>query len=52
MQEAALILGALMRRYRFEAVEGHVPEPVARLTLRSETGIRLRVWRRDAGAGG
>lgn len=46
MQEATLILASLARRYRFEPVEGHVPEPVARLTLRSQNGIRLRVLRR------
>jgi cytochrome P450 len=57
MQEGVLLLAYLARHFRFEPVEGHVPVPVARLTLRSENGIRLRVFRRpvvvptSAGAG-
>jgi cytochrome P450 len=46
LQEAALIIAMLARRYRFAPVEGFAPEPVARLTVRSENGIRLRVFRR------
>lgn len=46
MQEAVLILAKLVRRYRFESV-GHTPEPVGRLTIRSENGIRLRISRRS-----
>ncbi|MCW0181641.1 cytochrome P450 [Zavarzinia sp.] len=49
-QEAALILASLVRRYRFETVPGHVPKPVARLTLRSENGVMLSLTRRDAPA--
>ncbi|PWR19728.1 cytochrome P450 [Zavarzinia compransoris] len=49
-QEAALILAMLIRRYRFETVEGHVPKPVARLTLRAENGVMLRLYRREAAA--
>lgn len=46
MQEAALVLAMLMRRYRFVPVPGQPPpEPAARLTLRSANGIRLRVTR-------
>ena len=45
-QEAMLLLASLVRRFRFEAVEGHVPKPVGRLTIRSENGIRLKIWRR------
>jgi cytochrome P450 len=48
MQEGILILAYLARRFRFEPVEGHVPKPIARLTLRSENGIRLRLFRRAA----
>lgn len=47
-QEAALILASLIRRYRFEPVEGQEPKPVARLTLRAENGIWLRIRRRGA----
>jgi cytochrome P450 len=48
-QEAALILATLAREFRFEPVPGHVPEPVGRLTIRAENGIRLRVYRRRGG---
>jgi cytochrome P450 len=46
MQEGTLILAWLARHFRFEPVEGHTPRPIARLTLRSENGIRLRVHKR------
>lgn len=46
MQEGILILACLARRFRFEPVAGHVPKPIARLTLRSQNGIRLKVTRR------
>lgn len=45
-QEATLILATLARDFRFEPVPGHVPEPVGRLTIRAENGIRLRVFQR------
>ena len=45
-QEAALVLGTLARSLRFEPVPGDVPEPVGRLTIRAENGIRLRVFHR------
>ncbi|HEV8691479.1 MAG TPA: cytochrome P450, partial [Ideonella sp.] len=48
-QEAALILATLAREFRFEPVPGHVPEPVGRLTIRAENGIRLRVFQRRGG---
>jgi cytochrome P450 len=50
MQEGILILAYLARHFRFEPVEGHTPKPIARLTLRSENGVRLRVFRRDPAA--
>ncbi|MYZ47924.1 cytochrome P450 [Propylenella binzhouense] len=50
MQEAVLIIAALCRDFRFAPVEGHVPEPIGRLTLRSANGIRLTVRRRDGAA--
>ena len=40
----------LVRRYRFEADDTHRPDPVARLTLRSDNGVRLRVTPRDGAA--
>jgi cytochrome P450 len=49
-QEAALVLAVLARQFRFEPVPGERPEPVGRLTIRAEHGIRLRVFPR-VGAG-
>jgi cytochrome P450 len=50
-QEAALILATLAREFRFEPVPGHVPEPVGRLTIRAENGIRLHVFQRRGDKG-
>ena len=44
-QEALLVLGQLVRRYCFAPVAGHVPQPSARLTLRSANGMALRLTR-------
>ena len=49
-QEAALILATLAREFRFEPVPGHVPEPVGRLTIRADNGLRLRVFQREGGS--
>jgi cytochrome P450 len=46
LQESAIILSMILRHYEILPVEGHVPKPVARLTLRSENGIRLRLKKR------
>lgn len=46
LQEATLILATLACHFRFEPVPGHVPEPVGRLTIRAENGIRLKVFAR------
>ncbi|SHE68237.1 Cytochrome P450 [Ruegeria intermedia] len=46
MVEGPLILSTLLRRYRFEPVEGRTPVPVAHLTVRSRHGIWLRVVER------
>ncbi|MGV3551405.1 cytochrome P450 [Rhizobium sp.] len=47
LQESAIILSMIARHYDITPVEGHVPKPVARLTLRSENGIRLRLRKRS-----
>ena len=47
LQEATLLLAMLAQRYRFEPVPGHVPEPVGRITVRSENGVQLRVFKRE-----
>ncbi|HSI49978.1 MAG TPA: cytochrome P450 [Ideonella sp.] len=49
LQEASLILAMLAREFRFEPVPGHVPQPVGRLTIRADNGIRLKVHRWQAG---
>jgi cytochrome P450 len=41
--EATAILATLLQRARFEPVEGHSPEPVARVTLMPKGGMPLRV---------
>jgi cytochrome P450 len=41
LQEAALLLSMLARRFEFHPAPGHPPRPVARLTLRSANGVRL-----------
>lgn len=47
-QESLLILAQLVRRYRIEPVAEHVPQPTARLTLRSANGMQLRLVRLDS----
>jgi cytochrome P450 len=44
-QESLLILAQIVRRYRLETVQGEEPRPVARLTLRAQGGIALRLRR-------
>ena len=46
LQEAVIILATIMRDWTVSPVDGHIPEPIARLTLRSENGIRLNLERR------
>jgi cytochrome P450 len=41
--EAAAILATLLQHARFALVEGHVPEPVARVTLMPKGGMPLKV---------
>jgi hypothetical protein len=40
LQEAALILASLVRRWHLDPVPGHVPMPVGRLTIRSANGVQ------------
>jgi cytochrome P450 len=49
MLEGTLMLAHLVRAFRFEAVEGRVPVPMAHLTVRAKDGIWLRVSRREGG---
>ena len=50
LQEATLILASLVRAFRLEAVAGHTPMPVGRLTIRSGNGVRLRIVQRGPGS--
>jgi len=45
MQEAVMVLALLVRRYRFDPLPDHTPEPVGRVTIRSGNGVRLRIRR-------
>jgi len=47
MVEGPLLLAQLCRAFRFEAIAGDVPVPVAHLTVRAKDGITLRVVRRE-----
>ena len=51
LQEAVLLIASIVRKYKVEPVEGHVPRPVGRLTIRSENGMLLKLTRRDRGDG-
>jgi len=46
LQEATIILSAILRRFRLELVPGQTIEPHARLTLRPRYGLKMRVWKR------
>jgi cytochrome P450 len=50
LQEAVLILSQLIERYEVLPCEGHVPQPVGRLTTRSENGIMVRLRKRSTEA--
>ncbi len=42
IQEAVIVLATLLKRFRFELVEGKPPKPVMILTLRPEGGVWLQ----------
>jgi cytochrome P450 len=47
IQEAMLILATLIREYRFELEEGFEPQPVGKITIRSENGLRVKMIKRN-----
>ncbi len=47
LQESSLILSTLVKHYRFDPLPGVTPDPVGRLTVRSENGMRLAVYKRS-----
>jgi cytochrome P450 len=46
LQEATLVLALLLREFSVAPLPGHAPMPVARLSLRSDVGVRLTLQRR------
>ncbi|MDF1816357.1 MAG: cytochrome P450 [Verrucomicrobiales bacterium] len=46
-QEAHLIIARVCQLFEIEPVQGLVPEPVSRLTLRSENGISVKLKKRS-----
>lgn len=42
IQEAVIVLATLLKRFRFDLVEGKPPKPVMILTLRPEGGVWLQ----------
>jgi cytochrome P450 len=46
MQEASIILAAILKHFRLELVPGHPVEPQARVTLRPKYGLKMRLFRR------
>ncbi|MBN2865030.1 MAG: cytochrome P450 [Thiotrichales bacterium] len=47
IQEAMLILATLIREYRFELEAGFEPQPVGKITIRSENGLRVKMIKRN-----
>ncbi|MEO5671325.1 MAG: cytochrome P450 [Ramlibacter sp.] len=47
LQEAALVISSMVREFRFSPVPGAQPQPVARLSLRSDIGVRVHLGRRS-----
>jgi cytochrome P450 len=48
MQEAIVVLAAIVRAVRLDLVEGHEVNPLQRITLRPEGGLPMRLTRRRA----
>ncbi len=46
MQEAMVVLAAITRRYGLELAPGHEVRPLARITLRPDGGLKMRLCRR------
>ncbi len=47
LQEAVLVLAVIVRDYKLEVLKGDEPMPLARATIRTYGGIRVRLTRRD-----
>ena len=46
LQEATLVLALILREFAVAPLAGHEPMPMARLSLRSDIGVRLKLQRR------
>ena len=46
MQEALIVLGQILKRFKLSLVPGHPVVPLARLTLRPQFGLKMTVERR------
>lgn len=46
-QEALLAIAGVVRAFRLAQMPGNTPEPISRLTLRSRSGVRVKLMRRD-----
>ena len=46
VQEALIVLGQILKRYRLSLVPGHPVMPLARLTLRPQFGLKMQLHRR------
>lgn len=47
LMEAALVLATIAQRFRFQLAPNHIVEPLASITLRPKTGIRVRLQTRN-----
>jgi cytochrome P450 len=47
MQEAVICLATMIQHWRFELVPGHPVMPLARITLRPQYGLKMRLHKRD-----
>lgn len=46
MQEAILILASIVRKYELTNVASHIPNPVGRVTIRPENGVKVIIKKR------
>lgn len=47
MQEAILILASIVKNFKIEKVENHIPRAVGRVTIRPENGVKIVLKIRD-----
>jgi cytochrome P450 len=47
MQEAVLILANIVRTFEIDKVEGHIPRPAGRVTIRPDNGVQVTLRKRS-----